>query len=123
MFVNILNNILSDAKNVPHTISYKLKNNLLILNDEEEACKKPKWAYLFALDVPGANIGKCQEAVCKDPYYAYCFAFDIPGADIEKCQEAACKDSWCAYMFAKYIPGADIEKYQEVACLKSNMTR
>jgi hypothetical protein len=47
---------------------------------------------MFARDIPGANIGKCQEAACKNPEWAYLFAKYVTGADIEKCKEAACKD-------------------------------
>jgi len=75
---------------------------------EEIACKHPKWAYYFAINVQGANIEYCQEHACKNSLYAYCFACDVPGADIEYCQEWACKDPMDAYYFARDIPGADL---------------
>jgi hypothetical protein len=63
---------LSDAKNVPNTIGYKLEKGLGTLKDESEACMKPRWAYMFARDIPGADIKKCQEAVHKDFYCKKC---------------------------------------------------
>ncbi|MFA5760083.1 MAG: hypothetical protein WC942_12140 [Clostridia bacterium] len=81
----MLSKIREDAVIVPKTFGYKLDKGLATLADEEEACKDPKWAYWFALNISGANIEKCQEAACKDSYCAYMFARNIPGADIEKC--------------------------------------
>jgi hypothetical protein len=104
----MLSKIREDAVIVPKTIGYKLNNGLATLSDEEEACAKPKWAYYFARDVPGADIEKCQEAACKSHYWAYYFAVDIPGADIGKCQELACANSKYAYYFARNVPVANI---------------
>ncbi|MFA5759089.1 MAG: hypothetical protein WC942_07030, partial [Clostridia bacterium] len=67
----MLSKIRKDAARVPKTFKYKLSNRLVTLIDEEEACTKPEWAYWFALNIPGANIEKCQEAACKEPKYAY----------------------------------------------------
>jgi hypothetical protein len=64
----MISKIRRDAINVLKTFGYKLHKGLAILADEEEACTKPKWAYLFAYYIPEANIEKCQEVVCKDPY-------------------------------------------------------
>ena len=75
--MNILEYIHKDAKEAPKTIGYKLKNNLATIEDEDEACKDPKWAYLFALNVKGADIEKCQEVACKNPECAYKFAYHI----------------------------------------------
>jgi len=111
----MLSNIIKDSAGIPKTVGYKFYKKLLTLSDEEEACMKPKWAYYFARDIPGANIEKCQESSCQEPEYAYYFAKFIPGADIEKCQEAACKVPYYAYLFAHYIPGANIEKCRK-AC-------
>ncbi|MFA5759097.1 MAG: hypothetical protein WC942_07070 [Clostridia bacterium] len=103
----MISKIIKDAKDQPKTIVYKLIRGLLTLADEEEVCTKPQWAYWFAMDIPGANVEKCQEGACKRPYWAYMFARYIPGADIEKCQEAACKNSYYAYLFSLYITGAN----------------
>ena len=70
---------------------------------------------LFAKDIPGANIEKCQEAACKHPQYAYYFARNIPDANVEKCQKAAFKNPEWAYWFTKLIFWADVEKYREVS--------
>ena len=89
------------AEEMGQTVGYKLNNGLATLADEEEACKKPEWAYRFARDIEGANIEKCQEEACKEPEWAYIFARDVKGADIRKCEEAAYKDPKCAYWFAR----------------------
>ena len=87
LIMDLLSRIVGDAYNSPKYMGYKLKHNLARLADEEEACTKPKWAYMFAHYIPGADKEKCQESACKDPWYAYCFAKNIPGADIEKCRK------------------------------------
>ena len=92
----MLSRIRIDAKTAPKTIEYKITKGLLTIEDEEEACKNPYWAYYFARFIPGANIGKCCEGACKDSYYAYCFAKNIPGADVEKCR-IACKGTEYAF--------------------------
>jgi len=46
-------------------------------------------------------MAKYQEAACKDPKYAFLFARDIKGADIKYCQEAAYKYPVSVYYFAK----------------------
>jgi hypothetical protein len=112
----MISKILKDAVIVPKTVGYKITKRLLTIEDEEEACAKPEWAYKFAKNVPGADIEKCCEAACKNPMCAYLFALDIPGANIEKCQEAACKDPKYAYWFAWDVPGANVEKCREAAC-------
>ena len=55
------------AEEVIQTLGYRLRNGLATIADEEEACKKPRWAYLFAIKVNGADIRRCEEAACKDP--------------------------------------------------------
>ena len=52
----ILEIITNDSENVPKTFGYKISNELLTLEDQEEALTKPEWAYYFARDIPGANI-------------------------------------------------------------------
>ncbi|MFA5760109.1 MAG: hypothetical protein WC942_12270 [Clostridia bacterium] len=70
----------------------------------QEIARKDSWsAYVFARDILGADIEKCQEAACKNPEHAYRFAKDIRGANIEKCCEAACKHPYWAYIFARDI--------------------
>ena len=102
----MLSEIMKDAESLPSTFLYKIKNGLLTLADEDEACTNPKWAYWFARNVKGANIEKCQEVACKEPGWAYWFAQNVKGANIERCQEVACKDPYWAYTFARYIKGA-----------------
>jgi hypothetical protein len=51
----MISSILGDSAIVPKTVGYKLQKRLATLADEEEACKKPQWAYLFARDVPGGG--------------------------------------------------------------------
>ncbi|MFA5759153.1 MAG: hypothetical protein WC942_07355, partial [Clostridia bacterium] len=65
----MISRIKQDAKTIPKTIGYRLDNNLATLSDEEEACKNPKWAYMFAHDIHGADIEKCQEVACKNPIW------------------------------------------------------
>ena len=102
--------LIRDAKTAPKSFGYKLRNNLLTLEDQEEALTNPKWAYCFAKDVKGANIKVCQEAAIKNPELAYRFAKYVKGADIEVCQEAAVRDPYWAYAFARDITGADAER-------------
>jgi len=92
----------------PHEAYYKASISGYTRELEEIACKYPRYAYLFARDIPGANIKYCQEHACKKPKYACWFADNIPGADIKYCQENACKDHRWAYFFALYVPGADL---------------
>ena len=54
----ILDKIRKNAEEVKQTVGYRIMNGLATIADEEEACKKPKWAYYFALKVKGANIKK-----------------------------------------------------------------
>ncbi|MFA5759090.1 MAG: hypothetical protein WC942_07035 [Clostridia bacterium] len=88
--------IKEDYNNVPKTICYSIINGLATLADEEEVCTKPKWAYIFAKNILGANIEKCQEAACAKPHWAYKFARNVPGANIEKCKQA-CKGTGYAF--------------------------
>jgi len=106
----MLEALIRDEKTAPKSFGYKLRNNLLTLEDQEEALTSPKWAYYFARYITGANIEVCQKAAVKDPYWAYRFAKYIPGADIEVCQEQAVKSPRLAYRFAKDIPGADVKR-------------
>jgi len=108
-----------DAKTAPKSFGYKLRNNLLTLEDQKEALTDPYWAYIFAKHIPGADIEACQKAVIKDPEWAYEFAKDIPGANIEACQGGAVKNPYWAYIFAKDVPGANIEFCQEAAVNES----
>jgi len=91
------------AEEMGQTVGYKLNNGLATIADEEEACKKPKWAYLFALYVKGADIKRCEEAACKEATWAYYFALYIKGADIEKCRKAVASDDDWAKAFARDI--------------------
>jgi hypothetical protein len=86
----MLTRIKEDASRVPKTVWHRITEGIATLLDEEGACTKPKWAYRFALVVPGADIEKRCEAACQDSYWAYEFALSISGANIEKCQESAC---------------------------------
>ena len=88
----------------------KHNNNLLTLEDQEEALTRSEWSYYFAsANVPGSDIKALQAKTCEEPCYAYIFARDVPGADIKYCQKYACKDYRYAYYFAHCIPGADKE--------------
>ena len=75
--MNILEYIHEDAKTVPKTIGYKINHNLATLEDEDEACKDPGYAYLFARYIKGANIEKCRESSSKDPYWKERFERNI----------------------------------------------
>ena len=97
--------------------SSKYKNNLLTIEDQEEALTRFEWSYYFAkAKIPGSDIKALQAKACEDPHYAFCFARDISGADIKYCQQHACKDPYYAYLFAKNIPNANIKYCQEYAC-------
>ena len=80
---------------------------------QAKACEKYGYAVLFALNVLNADIKYCQKHACKDPHFAYRFALDIVGADINYCQEYACKHPYWAYCFARDVPGANIQYCQK----------
>jgi len=80
----MLEALIRDEKTAPKSFGYKLRNNLLTLEDQEEALTSPKWAYYFARNVKGADIKVCQEQAVKSPRLAYRFAKDIPGADVKR---------------------------------------
>jgi len=61
---------------------------------QAKACEEPCYAYIFARDVPGADIKYCQKYACKDYRYAYCFAHYIPGADKEYCRQLCKGTEW-----------------------------
>lgn len=72
-------------------------NAVIISHTEEfqdEACKDSYWAYRYARDIKGADIGYCQEAACKDPYWAYCFARNVVGVDLEACLKGVRESFW-----------------------------
>src|SRR5690554_6703242 len=89
---------------------FKFDNNLLTIEDQEEALTSSWWSYYFALaNIPGSDFKALQVKACEDPFYAYMFARDIPDADIKYCQEHACKKPGYAHWFARDIYGADIK--------------
>jgi len=51
---------------------------------------------------------KYETIIFTSPLYSFIYAAEIKGANIKKCQEIACKDPFCALMFAKEIPQADL---------------
>ena len=111
----MLNRLLEDSETIPQTFKYKFDNNLLTIEDQQEALTDPRWAYCFAsANIPGSDIKALQAKACEEPYYAFLFAKYIPGADIKYCQEHACKDAYWAHMFALYVPGADKEYCRQV---------
>ena len=115
--MGVLNKLLKDSKTIPQTFKYKFDNNLLTIEDQEEALISSYWSYYFALaNIPGSNVKALQTKACEDHYYAYLFARFIPGADIKYCQEHACRNPEWAYYFALNVPGADIKYCQEHAC-------
>ena len=59
--MTILKCLIADSEKVPKTFGYKLNNKLLVIEDQDEALMKPRWAYYFAKDVSGADIRKCEE--------------------------------------------------------------
>ncbi len=74
--------------------------------------KNPEFAYLYARDIPGANIEMLEKVVldAKNPYYSCEFASDIPNANTQKHQEIVIKskDVQMAYRFALYVDNADL---------------
>ena len=66
----MLSRIIKYSRNIPKTFGYKLRHNMTTLEDEEEVYTKPKWAYYFAMYIPGADVEKCRIA-CKGTEYAF----------------------------------------------------
>lgn len=93
----MLNKLIKDSKQIPQTFEYKLDRNILTIEDQKEALKKPSWSYWFAKEnIPGSDIKALQAKACKDPYFAYYFAKFIPEADKEYCRQA-CKGTFWAF--------------------------
>lgn len=78
----MLNRLLEDSKLVSQSFLYKLNNNLLTIEVQQEALTDSRWSYRFALE-------------------------KIPGSDFKALQAKACEESFFAYLFARYIPRAD----------------
>ena len=80
--------------------------------------KNPEFAYLYARDIPGANINVLEKVVleAKNPYYSCEFASDIPNANIDKHQNVVInsKDAQTAYRFALYVEKADIKTLENI---------
>lgn len=72
-------------------------------------------AYWFAKDVPGADIGYCQEKACRDPYWAYLFARDVLDADIGYCQERVYKEQELHVVWTLISPRRDFPLFIEEA--------
>jgi len=84
--MGVLNKLIEDSKLVPQTFWYKFDNNLLTIEDQQEALTKPRWSYYLAKEnIPGSDIKALQAKACEDPECAFWFALDIPGADKEYC--------------------------------------
>jgi hypothetical protein len=71
------------------------------------------YSYFFAKDVPGANIQELQKVILSSPYYSYLFAKDVPGANIQELQKVVLNEPESSYLFAKDIPGANIQELQK----------
>ena len=90
----------------------------------EELCKvveesnNPKFAYLYARDIPKANIPALQKVVeeSKDAECATNFAADIYNIDITKLQQIVLdsKNPKYAYQFAKYVEKADVKSLEDI---------
>src|SRR5690606_10135080 len=114
--MGVLNNLLEDSKTIPQTLLYKFNNNLLTIEDQQEALTNTRWSYFFTkANITASDFKALQAKACEDPYYAFLFAKYISGADIKYCQEHACINAYNAYRFARDIPEADIE-YCRQAC-------
>lgn len=78
----------------------------------------PKFAYLYARDIPKADIPALQTIVenSENPEYATEFASDISGIDITKLQSivVSSKNAFYAYRFAKYVDNADVKSLENV---------
>jgi hypothetical protein len=100
----------------------KINKGLATLEDQDEACKYPEAAVLFALKVPYADLDKCEESACQDPKSALLFAEKGPrGRNYIKCENAVCKDPTYAFHYAAKIKHANISKLQEAACKTSEI--
>ena len=72
--MGVLNNLLEDSKLIPQTFEYKLDNDLLTIEDQQEALTKPRWSYYFAkTNIPGSNVKALQTKACEEPCYACLF--------------------------------------------------
>lgn len=116
-------NVVIDSKDpiYNYRVAYEMNFDFKYLRRHEEVvleAGKPRYNYLFAFNVPRANIKAHEQKVIEsgDPECCYLFARFIKGADIkalEKAVLAARNPKWC-YFFARYIPGADIKAHEYV---------
>lgn len=99
-----------------------VKNIWAELGKIVESSKNPEFAYLYARDIPNANIPALQKVVenSKNAEYAVEFASDIYGIDITNLQQIVLdsKDPKYAYRFAKYVDNADTKSLKNIV-LKS----
>lgn len=77
-------------------------------------------SYLFARDVPGANVPALQARVnaVGTGMDACFFARDVPEADIAACQTRVLQvgNVWDLHIFAQDVPGANVSALHERAC-------
>ena len=95
-----------------------------IENKRAELCKvvvnsqNPKFAYLYARDIPKADIQSLQKVVevSKNAEYATEFAADIYGIDITNLQQVVLesKEPNFAYRFAKYVENCDVKSLENI---------
>ena len=86
--------------------------------------KNPHFCYLFARDIPNANV-KMHEKVClksKDLDTAIDFARDIPNANIQSFEKLIldARDPKYSYMFVEDVEQANIKLHQDIIIYSRN---
>jgi len=114
--MTLLERIIEDARKVPKTLGWKVLNGKATLEDESEviASGDPRLAYMFAMKVPEANIGRLEDGVVQDPEYSYWFARYVPGANIRRLEDVVVQSPEWSYEFAQDVVGANVERLREV---------
>jgi hypothetical protein len=80
------------------------------------ACKKPGWAYLYALCVDMCPTDETRTVACQRPEYAYYYAEAVDQKPTDETRTAACKDPRYAYEYARYVDNGPTDETRTAAC-------
>lgn len=80
--------------------------------------KNPKYAFIFAQNIPNADIQALQDVIIKSKNMTYItkFACFVPDADKKKIECLILKEGTarCAHMFIKHIDDIDFPKFKQI---------
>ena len=114
--------------------AYSIKRRRALLYHSEEIekygasiikSKSPYWNYLFARNIPVANVSE-HEKIIKESYnYKYIieFARGVHGANVRELGRIIANnaDPYWNYIFARYVPGANIKAHAKTVIDSGNI--